>query len=124
MRVLRGAEMKFVEAVRAYEVARCAVATRETVDSPLVRRLARETRRLSQALRDSDEDNLWMAVMRRLRRTLRELGTTPLAPGSAEFGLASTVSYLNALLDQAKGSYPEEVVARAALCVAALVDLS
>ncbi len=124
MRVLRGVEVSFTETVRTYEFARRATATRETLTSPLVRRLAGEIRRLSHALRDLDDDELWTAVIRRLRRSFRELGSTPLAPGSAVFGLTASAEYLRTLVSQAQGNYADDLVARAALCVSALEDLS
>lgn len=116
--------MRFSETARTYEVSRRATATRETVASPLVRRLAGEVRRLSRALRVLDDDELWTAVIRRLRRSLRELGSTPLCPGSAPFGLTTSVDYLRALVMQAQGNYADGLVARAELCVSALADLS
>lgn len=116
--------MRFTETVRTYEIARRATATRETVTSPLVRRLAGEIRRLSQGLRDLEDDELWTGVMRRLRRSLRELGSTPLAPGSAVFGLTASAEYLRTLVSQAQGNYADDLVARAELCLAALADLS
>lgn len=115
--------MRFAEAVRTYEVAGRATATRETVSSPAVRRLAGEIRRLSQDLREV-EDELWTAIIRRLRRNLRELGATPLAPASAEFDLAASTEFIDLLLGQARSSYPDELIARADLCTSALADLA
>lgn len=116
--------MRFTETVRTYEVARRATATRETATSPPVGRLAGEIRRLGQALHDHDDDDLWTAVIRRLRRSLRELASTPLAPGSAVFGLTASAEYLSALLSQAQGNYADDLFARAERCLAALTDLS
>lgn len=116
--------MRFADAVRVYDVAATATATRETVAAPLARRFAGEVRRMSRTIDDFDGDELWNAVIRRLRRILRELASTPLPPTSPVLGLAGSVDYLAVLTARARGNYPEDLVARADLCVAALTDLS
>ncbi len=116
--------MSFTEAVEVYQVAVRAVATRETIDAPLARRFAGEVRRLSRAMNDFNDDELWKAVIRRARRTLRELASTPLAPADPVFDLGSCVEHLASLVGQARNNYPSTLVARGDLCVAALAELS
>ncbi len=116
--------MTFTDTALAYEVAVRATATRETVDEPYVRRLALAVRRLSQSISEFEDDQLLLPMIRRLRRSLRELGSTPLSPGSQVFALGASVKYLSSLVGQARDNYPDSLIARADLCVEALTGLS
>lgn len=115
--------MRFIDAVHAYEVAACAIATRETVAFPLARRFAGEVRRMGRAIEPFEDDQLWGAFIRRSRRTLRELSLTPLSPSHPAFELSESIALLAALAERARGSYPDDVVARADLCVNSLADV-
>ncbi len=114
--------MKFIEVVRTYEVAAEATATREVVAAPLVGRFAAEVERLGRAVGESSEDETWSAFLRRCRRTLRDLATTPLSPADGAFGLDASADYLSVLLERARGSYAEQMLGRAELCVIAMRD--
>lgn len=116
--------MKLAEAAAVYEVSARATATRETVASPVVHRFATTVRRMNRAIDPSNEDELWGSFIRRCRRTLRDLSITPLSPSHPVFDLDSSVAFLEGITEQARPSYPEEVVARADLCVAALADVA
>lgn len=116
--------MKFAEAAAAYEVSARATATRETVASPMVHRFATTVRRMSRAIDASSDDELWGLFIRRCRRTLRDLSITPLSPSHPVFELSLSVAYLAGITEQARSSYPDDVVARADLCVAALADVA
>lgn len=116
--------MKFAEADALHEMARHATATRELASAPLTGRYAAEVRRLSRALDAFEGDELWSAFIRRCRRVLRELSTTPLAPGHSAFDLVASVDFLSDLLDRTRGSYPDDLIARGELCSGAIRDLS
>ena len=114
--------MRFAKAVATYEVASRATATRETVPFPSLRRLAGEIRRMSRAIEPFEDDELWGAFIRRCRRTLRDLSTTPLPPSHPALEVMDAAVPLAELAAHARGSYPEDVVARADLCVVAIGD--
>jgi hypothetical protein len=116
--------VRFADAVALYEIATHATATRQTVSSATVRRFAAEVRRLSRAIDGFDDDETLSAFMRRCRRALRDLSTTPLPPAHEVFDLAGSVSYLSRLAERLRSSYPEQIVGRGDLCIAALRDLS
>lgn len=116
--------MKFAEANELYDMSRHATATRELVSAPLTGRYAAGVRRLSRALDAFEGDELWSAVVRRCRRVLRELSTTPLEPSHPALDLASSADFLSGLIDTALGSYPDDLIARGELCVGAIRDLS
>ena len=114
--------MRFTDAVETYEVSSRAIATRETVTSPIVGRFAGQVRRMSRAIDGFEDDDLWGAFIRRCRRTLRDLSTTPLPPAAPVFELQLAVTYLDAIAELARRSYPQDVVARADITIAALDD--
>lgn len=116
--------MRFVSTAHRYEIAQRATATRETVSSPLIRKLANEIRRLSRHFGDEEVDVEWAAFLRRLRRTMRELVATPLSPKSPALRLEETCDYLSELLLQLSPAYDSATVAQASLCVTAIRDLS
>jgi hypothetical protein len=116
--------MSFIDAARTYEIASRATATRETVRAPLHANFARQVRRLSAQVDSLDGDELWTGFVRRCRRTLRDLSTTPLNGSHPALELASTADHLRSVLDRARSGYPDDLVARGGLVVTALSDVA
>jgi hypothetical protein len=115
--------VNFAETVSLYDLAIRATATRETATFAIGARFATEVRHLKRELEGFEEDETWGAFARRCRRTLWDLNITPLPPADAAFGLADSVAYLTELTVQMRGSYPDRLIARGELCIAALRDL-
>lgn len=116
--------MRFVDAARTYEVASTATATRETARSVFAANYAREVRRVSARIDLLDGDELWLGFMRRSRRVLRDLSTTPLRGSHPALELMESVAHLRQVIEGARSSYPEDLVARGDLVATALADVA
>lgn len=116
--------MKFIDAARTYEIAARATATRETAHAPLHAHFARQVRKLSARIDSLEGDELWTSFIRRCRRTRRELSTTPLSGNHPDLEVADTVAHLRSVLETARSSYADDLVAQGDLVVTALSDVA
>jgi hypothetical protein len=116
--------MKFSEVSDVYQVGSQAIATREILHHSGTGRLASYINTISRSSLEYTEDELWMAIIRRCRRTLRELGSTPLPFNDPSFDLAGTSQYLSQLTIQARGSYPETLLHALDQAIQSLLALS
>jgi len=116
--------MNFVETVEVHEVALIAVATRETVPSPVTKQLSHFVRELSTLVKDLEDDIHWISFVRRCRRTLRDLITTPIAPNRSTLDVQGTTIVLEELLARCRGGYPAEMIEAAEYCILAIGELT
>ena len=116
--------MSFVQADDVHQVAISAIATRETVPSPVTKQLSVFVRALSNIVKDIDDDDRWNTFLRRCRRTLRDTVTTPIAPDRPTFDIEATAIALDTLLNSLRGSYSSEIVDSAEYCLLAIRELT
>ena len=116
--------MNFVEADEIHQVALDAVATRETVPSPVTKQLSYFVRELSSLVKDLEDDLHWISFVRRCRRTMRDVITTPIAPNRPSFDISGTIIMLEESLDRCRGGYPSEIIESAEYCILAISELA
>lgn len=116
--------MNFVEADEVHQVALAAVATRETVPSPVTKQLSHFVNELSASVKVFDDDLHWISFIRRCRRTLRDAITTPIAPNRPAFDISGTIVVLEDSLARCRGGYPAEMIESAEYCILAVGELA
>jgi hypothetical protein len=116
--------MTFVEADSVHQVALVAAATRETVAFPVSKELSHFVRDLSVLIKEVEDDFRWVTFIRRCRRTLRDVITTPLAPDRRTFEIEGTIDVLEQSLAQLRGGYPSELIETAEYCLLAMGEMS
>ncbi len=116
--------MSFVEADEVHQVALVAVATRETVPSPVTKQLSHFVRELSALVKDLEDDLHWISFVRKCRRTLRDAITTPIAPNRPAFDISETIVVLEESLARCRRGYPSEMIESAEYCILAIGELA
>lgn len=116
--------MKLDDVDAIYDVAETHLITRHVIPFEPARQVALALSALLAAVDDYADDELWISVTRRFKRTLRQIVTVPLPINHAAMEIAASAMFIEAHIQRAAGNYPNDLLARAQGALAALRALS